>query len=213
MPGSDTLCNTTVAKFKHITRFYALFHIGFFLLGLLELIGCVLFFSLFSKSFFLSLSLATIFLTGFSYFVLLFYFEAKKPEQLLRLRNEYLEVCRNSAGSDLATAMHRLIDGLNYQEYNYYPLPVKIDALEPVIKKFSSWTHWRDIHRMKEMLLFAAIEEHIGWVKKAPSDLQAHAALATAYLNLSKLYMDPLKTNPDLPWVSAAYFSDEMPDR
>ena len=83
-----------VAQFKQITRHFALFHISFFSIACLELVAFVLFFSFLTKSTLLAFSLAAILLTGFSYFVLLFYLQAKKPQQLLQVRHAYLSAVK-----------------------------------------------------------------------------------------------------------------------
>src|SRR5262245_26633332 len=75
--------------FKQVTRHYALFHITFFSLAIFELFAFVLFFSFLTRSTIFAFSLAGLFLTAFSYFVLLFYFQAKKPQQLLELRSRF----------------------------------------------------------------------------------------------------------------------------
>jgi tetratricopeptide (TPR) repeat protein len=46
---------------------------------------------------------------------------------------------------------------------------------------------------MKELLLTTAVEEHLKVVKCEPTNLEAHAALANAYVTLSSLYADPQK--------------------
>ena len=44
---------------------------------------------------------------------------------------------------------------------------------------------------MKELLLQACIDEHIQLVRMQPTDLEAHAGLANAYVMLSGIYVDP----------------------
>ena len=52
-------------------------------------------------------------------------------------------------------------------------------------------------------------------IKQLPTDLEAHASLAQAYLLLSRLYLNPRKLNPDeeFPWVPKEYESDEMQNK
>ena len=68
----------TLENFRHIAKQYALFHIGFFALGFLELLGLMLFFAFLTQSAIFAFTLASIFFTGFTYFVLLFYPAGKK---------------------------------------------------------------------------------------------------------------------------------------
>ncbi len=219
----DAHCKSAVEQFKKITRSYALFHTAFFSLGLLELLIFILFFSFFSKSSYLAFALAGFFLTAFSYFVLLFYFQAKKPEQIFQLRKNFIESCTTSLEANgnmntsllLAYSAFRLIEHLDKQEYTYYRLPQSFKNLSPLLEKFSSWSHWEDVYQMKEMLLFLAIDEHIEQVKKRPLDLETHASLGDAYIELSKLYTDPRKLHPELStqWISSEYQAEEMQER
>ncbi len=214
----DHHCKGALEHFKKVTRSYALFHITFFSLGFLELIAFVLFFSFFTKSSLLSFALAGVLLTVFSYSVLLFYFQAKKPEELMGLRNRFVAACNTIRKDDpllIAFGSLKLIDHLNKQEYTYYSLPKSFKTLSPLFEKFSSWWHWKDVYQMKELLLFLIIEEQIELVKIKPLDLQTHAALGDAYIELAKLYTDPRKFHPDLnnQWISSEYESEEMKER
>lgn len=85
-------CSEALDEFKQVTRQYALFHISFFAIGVMELAAFVLFFSFLTKTTIFAFSLAGLFLTIFTYFVLLFYFQAKKPQQLLDLRTSFLKM-------------------------------------------------------------------------------------------------------------------------
>ncbi len=207
-------CRAAAQQFKQITRYYALFHLLFLTLACVEIFAFLLFFSFFTKSALLAFSLAGLFLTGFSYFVLRFYFQAKKPEQFLQLQNAYLSTCQEAIPFQrgqpeyhlsIAHALYRLVFHLQNEEPNYYRLPKQFDSLAPVIEKFSTWNHWRDLHNMKELLLLGVVREHIQLIKSEPTDLEAHASLANAYLFLSKLYLPP-----KMQWVPPAYFSPEM---
>src|SRR5579864_8154565 len=83
----------TVGHFRYLTRRYAFFHILFFLFFLLEIIGLLLFLPL-AKSFLLATLVAATFLTAFSYFILKFYFQTKKPEQFLVLLDNFIQNCQ-----------------------------------------------------------------------------------------------------------------------
>ncbi|HSW86072.1 MAG TPA: hypothetical protein VLG49_01075 [Rhabdochlamydiaceae bacterium] len=209
-------CKTSLEKFESITRYYALFHILFFSAFTVELLSFLLFFSFFAKSSLLAFSLAIIFLTVFSYFVLLFYFQAKKPEQFIHLREEYYGACKQALSFErgvsethlsLSHSLRRFASELHQQEANYYSFLNRFTTLSLLLKKFSIWLHWKDVHKMKELLLFLAINEHIQWVKSEPTDLEAHASLADTYCALSKLYMPPNKA--EMVWVPPDYFSEE----
>ena len=211
----------TFEKFKKITRYYSFFHIIFFSSLVIELLFFLVFFPFFAKSSILAFSLASIFLTGFSYCVLIFYFQAKKPEQFLQLRKEYIESTKADLPFEpgmaeyhlsLSHAATRVVSLLHKQETNYYPYLANFPTLSSLLKKFSIWCHWKDVFKMKELMLFLAINEHIQLIKSEPTDLEAHASLADTYCILSKLYMDPNKfsSSEQMPWVPPAYYSEEM---
>lgn len=214
-------CQNTLDKFQSITRYYALFHIFSFSILVLELLSFLVFFPFFAKSSLLAYSLGGIFLTGFSYFVMLFYFQAKKPEQLIQLKNEFAELCKaktpfypgtSEYHFSLSHAAVRLVSLLHNQEAHFYPCFKRLPTLSSLIKKFSIWFHWKDVHQMKEHMLLLAVHEHIQWIKSEPSDLEAHASLADIYCTLGKLYRDPNKfsASQQMIWVPPAYSSEEM---
>jgi hypothetical protein len=218
---AQNFCSEALESFKQVTRQYALFHITFFCIGIIELVAFVLFFSFLTKTTIFAFSLAGIFLTLFTYFILLFYFQAKKPEQLLGVRSRFAQACTAllpfKIGSaqfhlSLSSSLQHMLTTLHRQEYSYYSLPASFETLSLLMQKFSVWTHWKDLHQMKELLLLMIIKEKIEMVKLQPTDLKSHAHLADAYLALSRLYMDPRKLYPneELLWVSPEYSSNEM---
>jgi tetratricopeptide (TPR) repeat protein len=220
----DRFSNGALEDFKQVTRQYALFHITFFSIAVLELASFDLFFSFLTKTTIFAFSLAGLFLTGFTYFVLLFYFQAKKPDQLLEVKNNFLRASRSALPFEtktrehhlaLAAALERLLSSLHRQEYTYYSLPASFKTLSPLMQKFSVWTHWKDLHQMKELLFLMMIKEQIELIKLQPTHLEAHAHLANAYLNLSRLYMDPRKLYPEEEhlWISPEYAAPEMLDK
>lgn len=211
----------SVNQFKEITRQYALFHMTFFTLACLELLSFVLFFSFLTKSTILAFSLAGIILTGFAYFVLLFYFQAKKPEQLIEVRQTFLEKCHSvlpfeKSSSEyhlsLASSLYHFLQLLHRQEYTYYSLPSFFKTLSPLMQKFSVWCHWKDLHQMKEILLQMMIKEHVELVKISPTDLESHSGLASSYRLLAQHYQDPRVLSPQTEhiWVSPEYQAPMM---
>jgi tetratricopeptide (TPR) repeat protein len=208
--------SAALGEFKKITRDYALFHIFFFSLAFIELAAFLLFFSFFTRSSFLAFALAAFFLTGFSYFVLLFYFQAKKPEQIKQVQRDFLGACTAQLPSNaepalrhlsLSRALHFLSGYLHRAEYHYYPLFKSFTAISPLIEKFSIWTHWKDLLQMRESLLFVAIKEHVELVKLEPTNLQTHEALGKAYLSLAELYR---RSDDSSIWVPPEFSSEEM---
>lgn len=122
-----------VEGFKKTTRFYVWFHLLFAALAFAELFSLAVFFSFWIASSTIAFLLAGIFLTGFSYFVLLFYFQVKKPQQLLEIRQVFLHAMRQTLSStrDLSTyrlsvihEIYRATDALDRVECDYYRIPI-----------------------------------------------------------------------------------------
>lgn len=199
-------------QFDKIVKSYALFSLLFLSAGFIEFAFLIAFFAFLAKSSILAVSLAFVFLTFFSYFILRIYFQTKKPEQFQEIKNRYLTACKNlihyKEGSPehhiaLANACSKFANVLHGREYGFYRIPEWLHILAPAMEKFSCWWHWQDIHRMQEMILLQAIEEHIKLVKCEPTNLEVHAALANAYVMFSALYVDPRKIDgfSDDRWI------------
>lgn len=193
------------------------------LLGLLavEVVLFMLFFAVLAKSSYLAASLAAIFLTVFSYFLLRLYLQAKKPEQFIDLRSHFVKDCQTLVDYQegiaehhlaLANALTKFSSYLRDSEYNFYHPPSFLNVADHVMQKFSCWWHWKDVHQMREFLLLQAIEEHLKLVKCEPTNLEVHAALANSYVLLSSLYADPKKFEgyDEERWVAPARFSNDM---
>jgi len=217
----DRLCAFSLDAFKQIARQYAFFHIAFFSLGLLELFSFVLFFSFLTRSAFFAFTLAVLFFTGFTYFVLLFYFQAKKPQQLLDLRNAFIDQCKTALPfahheqeyhSAQIHALYQLFSTLHRQEYAFYTVSPAFKTLALLAKKFSVWTHWKDVHQFQETILLSIVRHYVHLVQLKPTDLEIHAGLASTFLSLAKLYMDPRKNAPNEEhlWISPDYHAEAM---
>lgn len=184
-------------EFNRIIKTFIIFNSCFFILGLLELILFTAFFTLLAKSSILAISLASLFLTAFSYFVLRIYFQVKKPEQLSELKNDFIYSFKkvfpyqNGIAEHhfaLSNALCLISASLQDKEYLCYPLPKWLHFLSPWVQRFSCWCYWEDVQKMRELLLFAAIEEHLQVIKIEPTNLELHASLANVYVTLSNLY-------------------------
>jgi tetratricopeptide (TPR) repeat protein len=181
---------TFLKSFRKIAQGSVFFH--FFFIGLI--IGETLFFSLATTTpAIAAMLLGALFLTGFSYLVVHFYYQARKPEKLLDLRQMFLESCRRHipipSGElqhhlTIAAALLKLASYLEDFEKNFYELSPRFSFLN----SFSSYFYWKDVFNLKRLLLTAAIEEHLKQIRSTPTDLEVHASLATTYVAQSKIY-------------------------
>ncbi len=209
------LCHLYVQKFLSITRPYSLLHLLFYGLLALQFFCFTGFFSFLSKSSLLAFSIGIFFLTIFSYFVLRFYFQAKKPEQFALIKKEFLEEVMGMLNIpkdepkyylSVAYAARELASYFQGKEYVYYSSSQEGGAVHTLMQKLSAFLHWEDVHKIRELLFYTCIEMHISLIKMHPIDIEIHASLANAYEGLGKLYKPPIKA----PWVPSQYFSSEM---
>jgi hypothetical protein len=186
-------------QFKKTTRFSVKFNLIFFLLTIPQIF--IFSFLIANKEFtYLVLSIGFLFFTCSTYFVLLFYFQAKKPEQLQFIRDKFIyELKKNNPLIQKETQYHlsitdslmKLVSYLNKFERNLYKTHKIFYPIFNLIEKFSILCHWKDVLRMKELLLYSAIEEHIQLIRLSPTDLDVHTSLANCYVFLSKIYLEP----------------------
>lgn len=185
--------------FRKAVRSYVNFNILFLLLFAGELFLFFFFLPFLSKSPLFAFALGGLFLTCFCYFVLLFYHQAKKPEQLVYLRDQFLESCRQilsvptgEAGHHLAIAdaLSKLAAYLQDFELNFYAVPKIARVFSGIISRFSSYSYGEDVFKMKLLLLQAAVDEHLKQIRITPTDLEVHASLAGTYVALSKVYKE-----------------------
>ncbi len=214
------LCHPFVSRFWRINRGYILFHTLFIALLSIEFIVFGLLISHSLQSTAMAFWLAAMFLSVFTYLVLLFYHQGRRPERLMQLRDEYMEAIQESIPFDLGTLEYHccITKGIVHLISNLEIPSVKnrwvlaSDTLSYLTEKFRIWTKWKDLLRLKEMLFLTSIQEHIRLIKNEPSDLEAHASLASNYVGLASLYQDPrnLTLNEALCWTPPEYESEEM---
>lgn len=195
----ETHCSTCLKQFKKIIRSYIFFHLFFLSLLTTEVTAFFFFLTPLFQTSLIAFSLAAILLTGFVYLILLFYFQAKKPEQFLELRNYFMRLCKKGLPSSLlnseyhlslANAAYRFATQLNKQELNPYPFKASPISFNHLMHTFTNLCHRKDIEQMKEILLLVSINEHIQLIKNVPTNLEAHASLANTYVSLSRLYQN-----------------------
>lgn len=211
-------------RLSKVITSYIFFHLFFFVVAGVELALFLAFFSLLGQSTVLAFALAIFFLTLFSYSVIRLYFQTRKPEELGKICEEYFARCKEILRYQegilehhiaMAGALQKLATALHEKEYTYYKLPSVLSSMNETMEKFSAFCHWKDLHRMKEILLLRAIEEHIKVVKCEPTNLEVHAALANAYVMLSSLYADPRKYEgyDEERWIPPERLSDKMEEK
>lgn len=188
-----------LSSFRKVCKSFAFFNGLFLLIGLLELSSFCFLLPL-NESAVIAIVLSILFLTLFSYFVLLFYFQAKKPEQIDDLIQKFISSCQSSLGgsSDLtshhlhvAEALYKLSQYLTDYESKLLPTTEQATQLSRLVSFFSRKMYWKDVFNFKQQLLRAAIAEHLRQIRLTPTDLELHASLANVYVAISQIYQEP----------------------
>jgi len=191
-------CFSALKHFKKIVKSYLFFHLIYLVIFCSE---AVLLFLVLQRAKSPHLGLATLIaaiaLSLFSYLVLLFYFQAKKPEQMIQLKNWFITMCKKSLPKEaqdeslhlsLAIASSRFVDFLESKEVKQNIFRTPFLLLNQLLKKSSFRVYHHDFFFMNELLLFTCIENYIDLIKLNPTNLEIHAGLAQAYLHLGSLY-------------------------
>jgi len=178
-------------SFRKVARSFATFRLIYFALFLFE---ATLLICLIGKSTLFAFALGLFFLTSFSYCVLLFYYQAKKPEQLLLIRDQFLQSCRQLLPDPPGAVQHHLslaaalLKLSAYLDDFAFPLPIFLQPLAPLLYRLFLCSYKKDGLAMQEILLQAAVDEHLKQIRVTPTDLEVHASLANTYVDLSQLY-------------------------
>ncbi len=195
----DHFISHYVNAFERVLKSFTLFNAVFILLIVAEIGYFVVHLTFLAQSFIIAIHLALIFATIFCYFTLQMYAQTRKSDKFHSLKNQYtlsfLETLQDPADSQtpalVAHACCKLAEALHSVEYAIYEAPSWCAFLNSSLEKLNCWWFWQDVHQMKEILLQASIEEHIKFVRVEPTNLEAHAGLANAYVMMSGLYVDP----------------------
>jgi tetratricopeptide (TPR) repeat protein len=189
-----------LADFQKNSRSFVRFNMLFLILGITEILALATIIPLMVDSIFIALSISALFLTSFTYLVLLFYYQARKPEQMSALLTRFISSCRTSLGVPQGVALHhlsvaetliKLSHYLSDYEWQFVKSPDFFSRFSRPISRFSAYCHWHDVFHFKQLLLHAAVEEHLNQIRATPTDLEVHASLANSYVVLSQVYKEP----------------------
>jgi len=184
------------------------FHTLFILILLGELIFTAIAYCLQDAASFLAVGLFSLVLTLFSYLVLIFYVQAKKPEQTKQLKDWFVSICKKSVSEELSQAdFHLFLAQATYTFATFFQpkeLPVywasfPIASIQRLIKKCCYLWHWKDFQHMKELLLLDCIYQHLALLKEEPTNLEVHASLGNSYLALASVYKSIHRASQEEP--------------
>jgi len=176
--------------FRKVARSFIAFNLIYILLFVGELFLFFFFLPALTKSAMAAFALGALFLTCFSYVILLFYYQAKKPEQLIQLRDRFLTSCKQILMVPEGEAEHHLslADALSKLAAYLQDAELTFCKMPKIIARFSSYSFSADVVKMKLLLLQQAVDEHLKQVRITPTHLEVHASLAGTYVALSTVY-------------------------
>ena len=209
---------SVLSNFQKGSRSYVRFNLLFLLLAFTEVSLFCAFLPALMGSALLAIGLSVLFLTVFSYLVLLFYYQAKKPEQLNAILQRFISSCKMGLGTtpvgvvqhlSLADTLLKLSQYLQDYEYHLIQFPDFFPALSRLISGFSARCYAHDVFQFKQLLLHTTVEEHLQQIRLTPTDLELHASLAATYVALSQIYKEP-KERSSLYRKHAAAFNEKF---
>lgn len=189
-------------RFDKVTKRSMFFHLFFTLLLSALSLGTLFFFVRLWEAWILAAGLGCFLLLLFVYFTMRLYMRLKRPLLYKNIQQHYVYLCHELVDADPLEAEHLLqvaqlclqcAEQLEGREYSYYRLPRFCARLSPYQEMWSLWWHLQDVAFMRELLMLAAIELHLEWVRKEPTCIEAHTALANQYIALSSLYSSTLQ--------------------
>lgn len=206
-------CQTAVGRFKQILNSFVFFHFSWWILILLEIASTITLAYTMARSPIFAISLASFFLTSFSYVIIGYYLNGKKEEQFSLIKKEFFQGCRQKIpeGSSiedfhlsLANSAFQLASYIGQKKVYAFNFP-PFKFLETSPWGISYLMHQKNIQLMQEILMQRAIVEHIELIKIMPTDLSVHTSLANAYIALSKVYSKPADITLSSPLLRRVY--------
>lgn len=190
-------CLSGLKHFKKVLFSYVLFHFLFIIAFILETAFLMTLYFLEKTSSLFAIGIFSLILSVFSYLVLIFYFQAKKPEQFKQLKDWFLSVCKKSMPEEmsqsdyhlfLAQSMYTFASLFHAKELPAYLSSFPIVSFQRLMKKCCYLWHWKDFQKIKEILLLDCIYQHLALLKHEPTNLEVHASLGNSYLTLASVY-------------------------
>ncbi|WP_213358071.1 tetratricopeptide repeat protein [Chlamydiifrater phoenicopteri] len=218
----DPLCKKVFYKIRKFLHVQSAYFLGFSVLMFLELSVFLYMFLFSGKTLLPAFVLSCFFLSLFVFLVIRLYFLSKKNDFYEALCSEYLDQalqCTSYAGvigeqSSISLAASKLSSVLCHSEYDLFSFAYGYFS-KSLLRKISCFCFWQDYFKIREMLLERSVEAYLKVVQTIPTNLEAHVALANAYVTLSGLYADPRKY-PEFDtmfWVPSKKYDGEVEEK
>ncbi|MBI5274189.1 MAG: hypothetical protein HY860_03955 [Chlamydiales bacterium] len=185
----EQLSFETLTQLKSILSSHLLFHFSMLFAISMELLMIFSLYIWYPTSTYLAVAISVVIFSFFAYLIFSYYFHAKKPEQLLSLKEMYLEECSHylsdhaNKQQSLSSAIFSLIYILDKKPDLWNPLR-KVPIIKHMLDPFTG----KDLHFLQEGLMLSAIDIQTAQIKISPLNIQYHSNLAKTYIAMSKIY-------------------------
>lgn len=180
-----------------IVKQYVFFHL--IMLVLLVSEAALLLFLLYivPHSYFVAIALALFLVSLFSYFILLSYFETKRPEQYRTSKENFLS---NVVTTSCDIDDHFSIGRSCFRFSNELGQKLEASKQKGVqatypLKFFAEHLFFYEKYTLQELFILEGIYAYHNMIKASPTDLKGHTALANAYLLLANLYLQGINSS------------------
>lgn len=149
-----------------------------------------------------AISLASIMLLIFLFYVTRLYLKESLLHSALDVKKQIEEKAIKDSldGAERADLFSRLALSTRFLPVALIQLPGCPKFFNEFVNRLLTFIAWSPLHTLAEVFFLAACDEEITLIKKDPTNLSLHAALANLYVMLSHHYMEPIKAKPLLPW-------------
>ena len=138
-----------------------------------------------------AISLASLMLLIFLLYVARLYFKESLFQSALDVKNRIEEKARKESfeTGEKAELFSRLALATHFLPVSLAHLPKCLNFFESFLNRVLTFVAWSPLHTLGEVLFLASVDEHIHQIRKGPTNLPLHAALA----NLLRYALSPLQ--------------------
>ena len=191
----ECVCDLIVQNLRQYLSSSSMGYLFFVLLLLASLIFATVAFM--SQSIFLvATALSLCFAISFFFFISRIYHQARMPEMLGGLRDEFIASSRqmlqyrdgyrlhHSLLAHMLTLLDPKVQGLEYAIWQLPKQHFLAPKLNPFLAQISAQLTWAALHSFRRAILLGSIDAYIKQVQCDPVNLHSHASLAKGYVRL-----------------------------
>ena len=156
----------------------------------------------FNSDFIVAVTLACAILLAFLFYLLNTYIQESTITKALSTKERIEEIIApdDLDAGEVGELFSRLALSIRPIPSHFFHSPQWLSLLITPCNRLISYIAWKPLHTLSEVFFLAAIDQYIGRIKTAPTNLQYHASLANCYVMLANHYLEPIKTQPHMTW-------------